>query len=88
MVLDGVLKKNQTNRIGILNSTSKKPNGKIRICMDPRSLNKYIKREHYQLPTIDNILAEIGNAKIFTVFDASFVFLQICLNESTKICTI
>ena len=28
-----------------------KNNGKLRICLDPRELNKYLKREHFQLPT-------------------------------------
>jgi hypothetical protein len=25
-----------------------KPNGKLRVCLDPRELNKYLKREQYQ----------------------------------------
>ena len=29
-----------------------KPN-KLRICFDPRDLNKAIRREHYQLPTVE-----------------------------------
>ena len=28
-----------------------KPNGKLRVCVDPRSLNKTIKGEHLHLPT-------------------------------------
>ena len=31
-----------------------KPN-KVRICIDPRDLNHAIRREHYQLPTIDEV---------------------------------
>lgn len=31
-----------------------KPN-KVRICIDPRDLNRAIRREHYQLPTIDKV---------------------------------
>ena len=31
-----------------------KSNGKLRLCLDPRNLNKaIIKLEHYQLPTVD-----------------------------------
>ena len=30
-----------------------KKNGTLRICLDPKGLNCYIKREHYQLPIID-----------------------------------
>ena len=28
-----------------------KNNGKLRMRLDPRELNKYLKREHFQLPT-------------------------------------
>jgi len=27
-----------------------KPNGKIRLCLDPRPLNKALKRNHYPMP--------------------------------------
>ena len=49
-----------------------KPNGKFRVCLDPRPLNKAIKREHYQLvPTAKEIMANMKNAKYFTKLDAS-----------------
>jgi hypothetical protein len=30
--------------------------GKLRICLDPKDLNKALKRSHYPLPTIEDIL--------------------------------
>lgn len=30
-----------------------KNNGDIRICMDPRNLNKYVRRELFQIPISD-----------------------------------
>ena len=30
--------------------------GKLRICIDPRHLNSAIKREHYPMPTIEEVL--------------------------------
>ena len=33
-----------------------KSNGKLRVCLDPPPLNKAIKREHFQLPTTEEIL--------------------------------
>ena len=32
-----------------------KADSSLRICLDPRHLNKGIKREHFQLPTIEVI---------------------------------
>ena len=43
-----------------------KPNGQLPVCLDPRNLNKSIKREHFKLPTRDEVTAQFTNAKIFT----------------------
>ena len=37
-----------------------KPDGSLRICLDPRHLNKAIKREHFQLPTIEDITTRMA----------------------------
>lgn len=66
-----------------------KSDGNLRLCMDPRPLNKYIQREHLELPTLETTLAKIKEAKYFTVLDASSAYHQIPLDqESSKICTI
>ncbi|GFT45668.1 transposon Tf2-9 polyprotein [Nephila pilipes] len=36
-----------------------KPNGNLRLCLDPRDLNKVIKREHYQILYTDNIISRL-----------------------------
>ena len=33
----------------------KKPNGKLRICLDPKDLNKVIIQEHHKAPTLKEI---------------------------------
>ena len=38
----------------------------LRICLDPRDLNKAIKREYYQLPTFEEIGSRLSGAKLFT----------------------
>ena len=48
-----------------------KPDGSLRICLDPRNLNKAIKREHFQLPTLEDITKRMTNAKWFTKLDAN-----------------
>ncbi|CAB4026344.1 Hypothetical predicted protein, partial [Paramuricea clavata] len=40
-----------------------KPNGKLRICLDPRPLNKAIKRQHHRLPTTEEIISEMSGAR-------------------------
>ena len=39
-----------------------KPSGQIRICIDPRDLNKTIQREHYPLKTIEDITEKLKGA--------------------------
>ena len=49
-----------------------KSNGILRLCLHPRNLNKAIKREHFQLPTVDaDIMAKMPGAKIFSKLYAS-----------------
>ena len=65
-----------------------KQNGEIRVCLDPRHLNKAIKRQHYKLPTREEILAQFSGAQYFSKFDASSWFWQLQLDEqSSKYCT-
>ena len=37
-------------------------NGKLRICIDPQLLNVVLKREHYQLPVLDDVLSKLKGA--------------------------
>ena len=48
-----------------------KPNGKLRICLDPRPLNNAIKREHLHLPTAEEISSQMAEATYFSKLDAS-----------------
>ena len=65
-----------------------KPDGSLRICLDPRDLNKAIKREHYQLATFDEIASRLTGATRFTKLDANKGYLQIPLDEqSSKLTT-
>ena len=46
-----------------------KKNGDLRVCLDPQCLNKALKREHFRLPVLDDILSELSNAKLFSTLD-------------------
>ncbi|XP_031338074.1 uncharacterized protein K02A2.6-like [Photinus pyralis] len=67
----------------------KKPNSnKVRICIDPRDLNRAIKREHFQLPSLDEIAPNLRGNKFFSKLDASKGFWSIKLDEeSSNLCT-
>ena len=47
----------------------KKPNGSLRFCIDYRKLNSMTITDQYPLPLINEILAQITKAKIFTKLD-------------------
>ena len=53
---------------------------KIRICLDPSDLNKAVRREHYPIPTVEEIASKIPEAKVFTVLDAKSGYLQMRLD--------
>ena len=44
-----------------------KPSGKLRVCLDPRKLNKYLKREQYQLSTWEEISRRLYGARFFSI---------------------
>lgn len=56
--------------------------------MDPRDLNRAIKKEHFKLPTREEITSQFANAKYFSKLDASSGFWQLKLdNAISKLCT-
>lgn len=65
-----------------------KPNHTLRICLDPLDLNKAILREHYQVPTADEIYMSVNGSTVFSTLDARTGFMQIQLDdESSHLCT-
>ena len=49
----------------------RKPNGDVRICLDPVDLNKAVKREHYPLKTVEEVAASMSEATVFSTLDAT-----------------
>ena len=65
-----------------------KKSGKLRVCIDPKELNKALLREHFTLPTIDDTLHELANSNVFTKADLSQGYWHIVLDdESSKLTT-
>ena len=40
-----------------------KANRKLRVCLDPRDVNKAIKRDHYKIPTIEEITHQLASSQ-------------------------
>ena len=54
-----------------------KPDGSLQICLDPRDLNKAIKREDYKLAAFDEIASTLTGATRFTKLDANKGYWQL-----------
>ncbi|RLJ22814.1 hypothetical protein DJ031_00215, partial [bacterium endosymbiont of Escarpia laminata] len=65
----------------------RKANGSVRVCIDPSDLNKAIRRNHFSLPTIEEVLPTLTNAKIFSLVDAKDGFLQVKLTDESSYLT-
>ena len=46
-----------------------KKNGSLRLCLDPRDFNKALKREHYKIPTFQEISSHLAGKKVFSTLD-------------------
>ena len=64
-----------------------KKDGKPCICLDPRDHNRAIRREHYPLPTIEDVATRLHGAKVFTVLDVRKGFWHVELDEESSFLT-
>jgi len=65
----------------------KKADNSVRICLDPTDLNKAIKRPIYPLPTIEEVIPKLKNAKFFSLLDAKNGYWQVELDYASSILT-
>ena len=63
----------------------RKPNGEVRVCLDPSNLNKAIIREHHKPMTVEEIAHELARATVYTKADALRAFLQIHLMHKASL---
>jgi hypothetical protein len=61
-----------------------KKGGQVRICVDLTNLNKWVRREAYPLPRVDDLLAELGKSRVFSKMDANSGFWQIPLDHQSQ----
>ncbi len=61
-----------------------KPNGKVRLCLDPKPLDKALKRSHYPLPVIEEVLPDPSKAKVFSMVDVKNGFWHVPMDEDSR----
>ena len=61
-----------------------KKSGAVRICVDFRPLNNNVLREVHPLPKVDEILAQMAGATVFSKLDANCGFWQIPIDEQSR----
>ena len=64
-----------------------KPNGSLRLCLDPKDLNKAIKRNQWYSRTIDDILPELAKSKFKTLKDATSGYWHVVLDLDSSLLT-
>ncbi|XP_072152554.1 uncharacterized protein [Bemisia tabaci] len=64
-----------------------KPDGDLRLCLDPKNLNECLITRKCAIPTVDEISAKLSGKKWFTVFDEKEAFYHFELDEySSRLC--
>ena len=61
-----------------------KPSGDLRICLDPKQLNKALKRERHPIPVIEDVLPNLSKAKVFTKIDVRNGYWHAALDEESS----
>ena len=62
-----------------------KKSGALRICIDPKPLNTALKRNHYPMRTIDDVLPDLGKMKVFSTFDARNGYWHVKLDKESAL---
>ncbi|KAI0207756.1 hypothetical protein LSAT2_007579, partial [Lamellibrachia satsuma] len=53
---------------------TEKRNGSLRLCLDPKPLNRAIKREQFEIPTPEDVQSRLAGKKVFSVIDMSMAY--------------
>ncbi|KAJ8412727.1 hypothetical protein AAFF_G00116780 [Aldrovandia affinis] len=67
---------------------TEKRNGSLRVCLDPKDLNRAILHQHFSIPTPEDLQGKLAGKTIFTILDEKDSYYQIKLDdESADLCT-
>ena len=62
----------------------KKPNGSLRICLDPKDLNKENIWEHHPVLTADMVTNRLKGASLFSYLDGKSEYCNVELDEESS----
>ncbi len=62
----------------------RKPNGELRFYVDYRKLNTITKKSRYPLPLIDETLAKLSKAEVFTKLDVRQAFYRVRMDPDSE----
>ena len=88
MVCQGIIVKQMEPTPWVSSLTyPKKPNGKLRICLDPKDLNKAIIQEHHKALTLEEIAHVLTRATKFSKVDGNKAFFGMHLTKQASLLT-
>ena len=61
-----------------------KSSGQVRLCVDMREANKAVKREKHLMPTIEDLVADLNGATVFSKLDLSSGYHQLELERESR----
>ena len=73
-----------TEWVSSMVAAKKKNTDELRICIDPRDLNKALMRPHHPLKTVEEVASTIPNETVFSILDAKSAFWHIPLDNKSS----
>ena len=64
---------------------SRKSNGQLRLCLDPKDLNKAVKQTYHKVPTMEELTHKLSGAKVFSKLDARHGYWRIKLSDDIQL---
>ncbi|XP_014473234.1 PREDICTED: uncharacterized protein LOC106743678, partial [Dinoponera quadriceps] len=83
MEANGIIRKEATDYVSPL-VIVEKTDGRVRICLDGRAVNERMRNDHAQPLTIDEIIARIGDRKVYSKLDVNQAYWQVEIEPESQ----